>query len=190
MADGCFSTLWGMYQPTSSLILEDCTLEAAFDSPALDRLVACAGREGAHVGLLNPVPNTVMQYTALDLLLRSIAFSAGDDAQLRGHGLQACGVRRSKAHFTMKDCLVDFSTKEPYRGAMPLVSAVTMVAAQCGRPHHILSEIWAAHSSIHTVSHNLDAGKSQVYRGKHIPPAHRNPPPCTILTNACRCDLE
>jgi hypothetical protein len=33
------------------LILESCTLEATFDSPALDRLVGCRVKEGAQVGL-------------------------------------------------------------------------------------------------------------------------------------------
>jgi hypothetical protein len=35
----------------TSLILENCTLEATFDSPALDRLVGCMVEEGAQVGL-------------------------------------------------------------------------------------------------------------------------------------------
>jgi hypothetical protein len=37
--------------PGTSLILENCTFEVAFDSPALDRLVGCVARQGAHVCL-------------------------------------------------------------------------------------------------------------------------------------------
>jgi hypothetical protein len=36
-------------RPKTSLILESCTLEATFDSPALDQLAACTAKEGAHV---------------------------------------------------------------------------------------------------------------------------------------------
>jgi hypothetical protein len=39
-------------RPNTALVLEDCTFEAAFDSPTLDRVVACLALEGAHVGLL------------------------------------------------------------------------------------------------------------------------------------------
>jgi hypothetical protein len=38
--------------PNTTLVLEDCTFEAAFDSPAHDRLVACMAVEGANVGLV------------------------------------------------------------------------------------------------------------------------------------------
>jgi hypothetical protein len=37
-------------QHKRSLILENCTFETTFDSPTLDRLVACTAMEGAHVG--------------------------------------------------------------------------------------------------------------------------------------------
>jgi hypothetical protein len=38
---------------TTSFLLEDCTLEASFDSPALDGLAGCMAVEGAHVGLVH-----------------------------------------------------------------------------------------------------------------------------------------
>jgi hypothetical protein len=51
--------------PTTSLTLEDCTLEAAFDSPALDRLMACAARERAHVRLEHQHPNLALSAAVL-----------------------------------------------------------------------------------------------------------------------------
>jgi hypothetical protein len=41
--------LFGARGPSASLLVENCTVEVAFDSPKLDRLVACRSMEGAHV---------------------------------------------------------------------------------------------------------------------------------------------
>jgi hypothetical protein len=44
----------------SSLTLENCTVEAKFDSPALEQLVACTGNEGAEVDLWVDQPSAVV----------------------------------------------------------------------------------------------------------------------------------
>jgi hypothetical protein len=43
--------LLAMSCPSTTLVLEDCTFEAAFDLPKLDRVVACRVEQGAHVSL-------------------------------------------------------------------------------------------------------------------------------------------
>jgi hypothetical protein len=45
-----------------SLILENCTFEATFDSPALDRLVGCMAKEGARVGLSMAMVHPVLLF--------------------------------------------------------------------------------------------------------------------------------
>jgi hypothetical protein len=49
--DDALASLTEVSCPNRTLILEDCTFEAAFESPALDKVLACSGQEGAHVSL-------------------------------------------------------------------------------------------------------------------------------------------
>jgi hypothetical protein len=52
MADNALVPLLITDRPNTTVVLEDCTFEAAFDSLTLDRVVACLAVEGAHVGSL------------------------------------------------------------------------------------------------------------------------------------------
>jgi hypothetical protein len=51
MDGGRYTFVLSVFGYKTSLILENCTFEATFDSPVLDRLVGCTAEEGAQVSL-------------------------------------------------------------------------------------------------------------------------------------------
>jgi hypothetical protein len=97
--------------PNITLVLEACTFEAALNSPALDKVLACAGQEGAHVSLQpqthqchlwashrNDYPPSSCPH--FEPALWHTFLSTGDHDQVQVHRVQVCCAcpERSPGH--------------------------------------------------------------------------------------------
>jgi hypothetical protein len=133
-----FHALLDIPCPNTSLILENCTFEVTFDSPALDRLIACTAIEGAHVGLYVLLAHSRhIQYTHAEDCQPSqfcqhlvpclpSALVQLPVMQVTMTNCKFIGFRRAvevinKAQVIMKDCLVDLTTGQAYAAMWPVV---------------------------------------------------------------------
>jgi hypothetical protein len=126
--------------PETCLILENCTLEAAFNSPALNHVAACEGDEGAQVGLSVYQPSAVVcqqLLIAASLLPKSRPMAVlVFNSQVTMTNCKFIGFRRAvvvmdMAQVNMKDCLVELTTQQPHAAEVPVVSGFNCSPQQC-----------------------------------------------------------